>query len=578
MTNPKADPVIVEVVRNLLLSIAEETNTIIIKSAYSTNIKERRDNTTAIMDPDGNVVVQVESSIPVLLAALLYGARNVVAKYKEHPEDIRPGDMFIVNDPYKGGGNHLPDISVICPVFAGKKLIGWVANTAHHSDIGGKVPGSTSGDADTLFQEGIRIPIVKICCEGKINEDVFELLLGNTRTPDERRGDFTAQISANLIGAEKLLSAYAKYGDTLLDCMAEMLNYTERLMRNAISKTPDGEYGFEDFVDGCGNLYPDPINIKLKAVVSGDTMKLDFTGTHSQLNAPINIPYPALLAAILFSMKSLIDPDLTTNWGIIRPLEIIAPKGTIVNPNEPCAVGLVMDSVQRVPDVIFGALNQVLPTRALAASNGACTTAVFFGETTTQGKDQYFICHESIGGGAGASHQYDGLSGVHVYLTNTSNMPIEATESEFPAMRLKKYTLRPDSGGAGKYRGGCGIWREYSVTCDGIRVNCFGDRQRFAPWGMEGGKDGAPGAFYHISAKTGEVTQLSPKTTGFLLHKDDIIRVFTPGAGGVGDPHERPAQKILEDVCDQKVSPEAAKELYGTAIVSAPNGLYMQAK
>ena len=521
--NRKADPVTIEVVRNLLMSIAEETNTVIIKSAYSTNIKERRDNTTAIMDPAGNVVVQVESSIPMLLAALLFAARGVVAEYK--PEDIHPGDMFIVNDPYHGGGNHLPDITVVGPVFVGQKLIGWVGNTAHHSDIGGKVPGSTSGDADSLFQEGIRIPIVKICKEGKFNDDVLKLLLGNTRTPDERRGDLTAQVSANIIGAQKLQAAYEKYQDTLLDCMAEMLDYTDRLMRDAISKIPDGEYKYVDYVDGCGTLYPDPININVRVTVSGEKMTIDFTGTHPQVNAPINIPYPAMLASVLFCMKALIDPDLPTNWGILRPIEIVAPKGIIVNPNEPCAVGLTIDANQRVPDAIFGALNPVLPKRALAASNGACTTCVFFGQTTSNGADQYFICHESIAGGAGASHYNDGLSGVQVYLTNTSNMPIEATEGEFSAIRLKKYVLRKDSGGAGEFRGGLGIWREYTVLNDNVAVNCFGDRQRFAPWGMEGGLDGEPGAFYHISAETGAVTKLSAKTTGFPLKKGDIIRI-----------------------------------------------------
>ena len=568
--NRKADPVTIEVVRNLLMSIAEETNTVIIKSAYSTNIKERRDNTTAIMDPAGNVVVQVESSIPMLLAALLFAARGVVAEYK--PEDIHPGDMFIVNDPYHGGGNHLPDITVVGPAFVGQKLIGWVGNTAHHSDIGGKVPGSTSGDADSLFQEGIRIPIVKICKEGKFNDDVLKLLLGNTRTPDERRGDLTAQVSANIIGAQKLQAAYEKYQDTLLDCMAEMLDYTDRLMRDAISKIPDGEYKYVDYVDGCGTLYPDPININVRVAVSGEKMTIDFTGTHPQVNAPINIPYPAMLASVLFCMKALIDPDLPTNWGILRPIEIVAPKGIIVNPNEPCAVGLTIDANQRVPDVIFGALNPVLPKRALAASNGACTTCVFFGQTTSNGADQYFICHESIAGGAGASHYNDGLSGVQVYLTNTSNMPIEATEGEFPAIMLKKYVLRKDSGGAGEFRGGLGIWREYTVLNDNVAVNCFGDRQRFAPWGMEGGLDGEPGAFYHISAETGAVTKLSAKTTGFPLKKGDIIRVFTPGAGGVGDPKKRPVEKVLQDVRENKVSREAAETLYGVCITEKENG------
>lgn len=570
----KADPVTVEVVRNLLMSIAEETNTVIIKSAFSTNIKERRDNTSAIMDPEGNVIVQVESSLPVLLAALLYAAKSVRQQYSL--EDIHPGDMFILNDPYHGGGNHLPDITVLAPVFdkAQKKLIAWIGNTAHHSDIGGKVPGSTSGDADSAFQEGIRIPVVKICRDGKINEDVMRLLLNNTRTPDERRGDLTAQISANLIGIQKIESAYDKYEDTLLDCMAEMLDYTERVMRSAISRIPDGTYSYVDYVDGCGDSYPDPININVAITVSGDHMTIDFTGTHPEVEAPINIPYGMMMACVLFCMKALINPDLSTNWGVVRPIEIIAPKGILCNPSEPHAVGLAIDAAQRLPDAIFGALNPVMPERALAASNGACTSAIFFGTTSSNGNDQYFIMHESIGGGAGASHIHDGLSGVQVYLTNTSNMPIEATEGEFPAIRLKTYRLRTDSCGAGEYRGGCGIWREYEVTCDNVKCNCFGDRQKFSPWGMDGGLPGEPGGFYHIAAADGKVTQLSAKTTGYPLKEGDVIRVFTPGAGGTGDPHRRPAEKVLEDVVQRKISPEAAERDYGVKLEKCEHGLY----
>lgn len=570
----RADPVTVEVVRNLLMSIAEETNTVIIKSAFSTNIKERRDNTAAIMDPEGNVIVQVESSLPILLAALLYAAKSVRAQYAL--EDIRPGDMFILNDPYHGGGNHLPDITILAPVFDREsgKLIAWIGNTAHHSDIGGKVPGSTSGDADSAFQEGIRIPVVKICRDGGVNDDVMRLLLNNTRTPDERRGDLTAQISANLIGTQKIEAAYEKYGDVLLDCMAEMLNYTERVMRSAISKIPDGTYSYVDYVDGCGERYPDPININVAVTVKGDHMTIDFTGTHAEVEAPINIPYGMMMACVLFCMKSLINPELSTNWGVVRPIEIIAPKGILCNPHEPHAVGLAIDAGQRLPDAIFGALNPVLPERALAASNGACTSVIFFGTTNQNGNDQYFICHESIGGGAGASHVHDGLSGVQVYMTNTSNMPIEATESEFPAIQLKTYRLRTDSCGAGEYRGGCGIWREYQVTCDNVFVNCFGDRQRFSPWGMEGGGAGMPGAFYHISARTGEVTQLSAKTTGKPLEKGDVIRVFTPGSGGMGDPARRPAGKVLRDVIERKISPEAAERDYGVKLCETETGFY----
>lgn len=298
------DPVIVEVVRNLLLSVADETNTVIIKSAYSTNIKERRDNTVAIMDAKGDVVAQVEGSIPILLATSLFIAKRILEKYR--PEEIHPGDMFILNDPYSGSGNHLPDITICAPVFAGDKLIAWISNIAHHSDIGGSVPGSIVGNARSVFEEGIRIPIVRICRDGEVNRDVMDLLLGNTRTREERRGDFTAQISANLIGIEKLQSAYAKYGDVLLDCMEEIQNYADRMMRSTIRKIPDGVYEFEDFVDGCGELVPHPINIRVKITVAGDEMTMDFTGTHVQVEAPINVPFPALMSAILFSIKALV--------------------------------------------------------------------------------------------------------------------------------------------------------------------------------------------------------------------------------------------------------------------------------
>ncbi|NLF28311.1 MAG: hydantoinase B/oxoprolinase family protein [Clostridiales bacterium] len=572
MSRKIVDPVTVEVVRNLLLSIAEETNTVIIKSAYSTNIKERRDNSAAVMDPDGNVVVQVESSLPVLLAALLFTAKSVRAKYRI--EDIREGDMFIANDPYHGGGNHLPDIAIVAPAFVGGKLVGWVGNIAHHSDIGGKVPGSTSGDAVSLFQEGIRIPVVRICRGGEINDDVMALLLDNTRVPDERQGDLTAQISANLIGVEKLKMAYGKYGDTLIDCMEDILNYTDKLMRSVIRRIPDGEYSFVDYVDGCGALVPHPININVKITVSGEAMKLDFDGTHPQVEAPINIPFPALMAAVLFSLKALIGPELPANVGIFRPLDIQAPVGCIVNPREPAPIGLLIDSLQRLPDVLFGALAPVMPERILASSNGACTTCVFFGQSMAKGKDQYFVCHEAIAGGSGASHFHDGLSGVQVYMTNTSNMPIEATEYEFPDIMVKKYILRPDSGGAGKFRGGLGIEREYTVLSDGISVNCFGDRQKFQPWGLEGGMSGEAGRFFHIDAETGETKVLSHKTTGMPIKKGDVIRVHTPGSGGMGDPKKQPPEKVLKDVMERKVSLEAAERDYGVRIERDEAGGY----
>jgi N-methylhydantoinase B len=550
------------------MSVAEEMNAIIIKSAYSTNIKERRDVATAVLDPEGNMVVQMES-LAGLLGSLLTVVNNIYDKFGR--PGIRPGDMFIANDPYHGGGNHLPDIVIAAPAFSGDTLIGWVANIAHHSDIGGKVPGSTSGDADSVFQEGIRIPLVRICEAGRQNDSLIDLLLDNTRVPQERYGDLSAQMSSNRIGIERMQEAYAKYQNVLFDCMAELQDYSERRVRVAISKLPDGEYCFTDYVDGCGDKYPDPIQIVVKVTIKGDSICFDFTGTHEQIEAPINLPLPSLKADVFFSIKALVGPDIPSNEGINRAVTIIAPKGCILNAQEPSPIGALIDCSQRVPDAIFGALAPIFPERCQAAGNGACTTTILAGKGTV-GTDSFFIFHEVIAGGMGASNGLDGLSGVQVNLTNTTNMPIEATEMEFTKILIRQYELLQDSGGAGEYRGGLGIKRELEVLEDNILYTGLGDRHRFPPWGLAGGKEGGTGAFFHVSPE-GRVTKKSHKTTSMPLKKGDIIRVYTPGAGGYGDPKKRPVEKVLQDIAENKVSLETAKNLYGVVAVLNTMGL-----
>lgn len=566
MTSRRVDTVTVEVIRNLLMSIAEETNSIIIKSAYSTNIKERRDVATAILDPDGNMVAQVES-LAGLLGSLLTVVHNIYEKFGR--DSVRSGDMFIANDPYHGGGNHLPDIIIAAPAFSGETLIGWVANIAHHSDIGGKVPGSTSGDADSIFQEGIRIPLVRIVSEGKLNESLMDLLLDNTRVPQERYGDLTAQMSSNRIGIGRLQEAWNKYHEVLFECMAELQDYSERRVRSAVSKLPDGEYCYTDYVDGCGEKYPDPIQIAVKVTVKGDQITFDFTGTHEQIEAPINLPLPSLKADVFFSVKALMGPDIPSNEGINRAINIIAPEGCILNAQEPSPIGALIDCSQRVPDVIFGALAPIFPERIMAAGNGACTTTILASKGGS-GTDKFFIFHEVIAGGSGASRDFDGLSGVQVNLTNTTNMPIEATEMEFPQILVRKYELRQDSGGAGEKRGGLGIERELEVLKDGIRYTGLGDRHRFHPWGLEGGEPGDTGAFFLVRAADESVSKLSHKTTSLPLKKGDIIRVYSPGAGGYGNPLKRPIDKVLKDITEKKVSVEAAREKYGVVVKLNP--------
>lgn len=560
----KIDTVTVEVVRNLLMSIAEETYGIIVRSAYSTNMKERRDVCTAVIDPDGSSVAQVES-LAALLGSMLSVVPNIYEKFGR--ENVKPGDMFIANDPYHGGGNHLPDVVIAAPAFAGDKLVGWIANIAHHSDIGGKVPGSTSGDADSIFQEGLRIPVIRIREGGQLLDSVMDLLLDNTRVPQEREGDLTAQMSANLIGVQRIQEAYARYGDVLIGCMHELVTYSERRVRAVVSTLPDGEYCYTDYVDGCGDKYPDPLPIQVKVTIAGDDLTVDFTGTASQIKAPINVPYPCTKAAVFFSVKALMGDDIPANEGINRAIRIIAPKGCIVNPTEPSPIGAQIDCQQRIPDAIFGALASVFPDRVVTAGNGACTTTILAGDGAI-GTDSVFIFHEVIAGGSGASLRYDGLSGVQVNMTNTSNMPIEATEMEFTKILARRYELMEDTGGPGELRGGLGIQRELEVLQDDVLYTGLGDRHRFHPWGLAGGKEGASGAFYRVSAADGSIAKMGHKTTSLPLRKGDVIRVITPGAGGYGSPKRRPAEKVLQDVMEKKVSIQAAREEYGVVIRS----------
>jgi N-methylhydantoinase B len=563
----KVDAVTVEIVGNLMLSIAEETSLSIIKSAYSTNIKERRDVSTAVLDPDGEMVAQADN-LPMHLSAFLTFVKGL---YTIHPkETIRPGDMFIGNDPYHGGGNHLPDLIVTEPVFGGEKLIGWIINMAHHSDIGGKVPGSTSSDADSIFQEGLRIPIIRICKDGKIIDDVLNFILANTRVRTERQGDLTAQISSNHVGARRMREAYEKYGDGLLECMAELQSYSERRLKAAIAKIPDGRYSYTDYMDDAVPAYPDPLRISVAITVKGDYIEFDFSDTCDQVMAPLNASYNSLLATVFYSLKVLFGADIPATSGIYRVFKVIAREGSLVNPIEPAPFGLTINTCQRLPDVIFGALASVAPERVLAGCNSTCQTTVFTGQDPSN-KRNLLICHEAIAGGSGASRHADGLSGVQVHMTNTSNMPIEALETEFPTITIKKYELRRDSGGAGEYRGGLGIDREFEMMVEGVRLKATGDRQKFHPWGLEGGGEGATGVFYR--SFDGKEVRLPSKSTGLLMRKGEIVKALTPGAGGYGNPLQRAPEKVLADVADGYVSIEKARELYHVCIVCDEKGI-----
>lgn len=566
----QVDAVTVEIVGNLLLSIAEETGFAIIRSAYSTNIKERRDISTAVFDPEGNMVAQAEH-VAMHLGSLLGIVKEVYKHFDK--EEIRDGDMFIGNDPYNGGGTHLPDITVVAPVFAQDKLIGWVANLAHHSDVGGKVAGSTSGDAVSIFQEGTKIPLVRICDQGKVCQDIVHIIMANSRIPNERTGDLQAQIAANRVGIRRMLETYRRYGDTLLKSMYQLQDYAERKLKAGIEKLPDGEYDFTDYMDDAGVIHPDPLKICVKVTIQGDSMTLDFNGTAAQVEGPINVTYNGLLATVFYSLKALIDPSIPSNAGIYRAFHVVCEKGLLINAENPAPVGERIDTCQRVADVIFGALAPAVPERAIACCNSSVTSAIFSG-ADPHDRERFFVYLEVVAGGSGASKHADGLSGVQTHMTNTSNLPVEALEMEFPLVTVCRYALREDSGGAGYNRGGLGIIREYETLFDNITYTGLGDRQKFPPWGLEGGGEGLGGAYYLTRSEDGATTRLTSKCTDVPLYKGDIVSVQTPGSGGYGDPFKREPERVLNDVIEGWVSLENARALYGVAI-ARENGKYI---
>lgn len=565
--NFKVDAVTVEIIGNLMMSIAEETCLSIIKSAYSTNIKERRDVSSAVCGPNGDLVAQADY-LPMHLSSFLSFVPNIYEKYGK--ENIKDGDMFIGNDPYHGGGNHLPDIVVAEPVFGDGEIAGWILNMAHHSDIGGMVPGSTSSYADSIFQEGIRIPIIHICKEGKVLEDVLELLLGNTRSKTERVGDLTAQISSNHVGARRFREAYAKYGKNLAWYLDELLNYSERRFRSAIAAVPDGIYSYTDYVDDGGDNYQDPIKIAVKIQVAGESVTLDFSESDKQVPGPVNVALNTLRGCCFYSLKVLFGSDIPATSGIFRVCNIIAPEGSIVNPRDPFPVGATINTAQRIPDVIFGALAEVTKDTVIAGCNSTCQTVVFTCQDPNN-PGSSIVCHEAIAGGSGASRRMDGHSAVQVHMTNTSNMPIEAMETEFPLITIKKYALRRDSGGPGEYRGGLGIHREFEAMWDDLKCKATADRQLYLPYGLEGGQEGAGGAFYHRKVNGKEI-RMPSKSTGNPVQKGDIIVALTPGAGGYGNPLLRSPQSVYEDVLDDYVSIEKAREAYGVVVEEDEQG------
>jgi len=547
-------PIDAELLRNAMASIADEMYIALMKSAYSTNIKERKDHSTALFDSDGRVVVQGES-MPLHLASMLGLVEVVLEKYGK--QGVRPGDMFLSNDPYVGRGSHLPDVAIAAPVFKDGELLMFACNIAHHADIGGMSPGSMAGGMTEIYQEGLRIPPIRLFDQGDLVQDVMDLILLNVRVPEERLGDYNAQIAANQLGLRRCASLIEKWGkERIAEGCDAIIAAVARRTRVAISELADGVYQFEDVVDDDGVSRKD-IKIKVSIIVKGDEIEFDFDGTDPQVEGNNNVTMAGLQASCLYCLKVLLDPDCPQNHGMLDPVTIQAPEGSIVNATFPAASAARAQTAQRIVDVIFGALAPAYPDKIIAAGTGANTSAAFFG----RGADgKYYVYLETLGGGAGGRSYRDGTDGVQVHMTNTSNLPIEALETEYPLM-IERYEYVSDSGGAGKYRGGLGLRRDYRPI--GHETTFSGQGERFVnqPWGIFGGQPGATGRFALLH-DDGKTQRLANKPSALRVGPSAQISVITAGGGGFEDPAQRKIEHLKTDIRSDKFSSEFVADQY----------------
>lgn len=510
-----------EIFKSLFHAIAEEMGATLKRTAFSPNIKERRDYSCAIFDAHGDMVAQGDH-MPVHLGSMPLSVKAAIEN-----RQIDPGDMILLNDPYKGG-THLPDLTLVSGVFDKRNLLFYVACRAHHSDVGGMSPGSMPL-AEEIYQEGLRIPPIKLLSGGNANRDVWDMLLANVRTPDEREGDLAAMIGANRTGERRLTEIVAKYGwSEVSRYVKAILDYSERMTCHAISNIPDGTYEAEDFLDDDG-VTDDAIPIRVKMLIKGDTATIDFSNSGLQAKGSVNAVYAITASAVFYVFRTLVGFSIPSNAGGMRPLQIIAPEGTIVNARPPAAVcGGNVETSQRIVDVLYKCLAQAIPDRIPAASQGTMNNLTF--GAVDPRTNQPVAYYETVSGGMGARPTMDGLSAVHTHMTNSMNTPIEALEQAYP-VRLIRYSLRHRSGGPGLFRGGDGVVRALQFLTK-AQVNLISDRRKFAPYGLNGAEVGACGV--NVIIRQDGTQERLPSKFSMTVEKGDVLSIQTPGGGGWG--------------------------------------------
>jgi len=557
MSTQEFDPISMEVFSNRLLTITEEMGITLVRASFSPNIKERQDCSVALFDYRGRLVSQA-SHIPMHLGALAGGVKTILQNCAL--ESIAEGDVFMCNDAYLAGGTHSPDITLVTPIFCDGNLRFFATNLGHHSDVGGSTPGSVSPTARTIFDEGLRIPLVKLVREGTLDEDILSFVTSNSREPDDRRFDLMVQIAANDRGKRLVLELVNNYGSDSVDkSIDDVLSYTERRLRKQIAAIGDGTGRYTTYLDDDG-LGGDPVPITATITITGEEMTVDFAGTGPQARGGYNMPEAALNATVYYVIKTMLDPELMPNEGMFSALTIKAPKGSLANPDFPGAIGMRSCTAQPFAGAIIGAFTDLLPSeRLMAAGNDAMPALVVSGKSRR--RDGTYVYVETIGGGAGAMSDQDGADGTHVHITNSSNLPAEALENEYPLL-VEEYCLIPDSGGAGQFRGGLGIAREVRALDDDTFFYASSEKTVIAPQGILGGGDGKHAAIIKNHNMPSEL-RLPANQPGQALNKGDSMRLETPGGGGFGDPTRRTALAIADDIRSGKVSRDSVVTYYG---------------
>ncbi len=554
-----------EVLRHRLRSITEEMQMALLRSAYSNIIKESSDASTGLFDPKGEMIAQ-STALPAQLGMLVPAVNSIIKNFPV--ETMHEGDIFILNDPYEGG-SHLPDIVIALPLIYKGEVVALSCSIAHHQEIGGKTPGSVPTDATEIFQEGLRIPPLKLYEKGQPNETLFHLIRKNVRIPDIVTGDIRAQIAADNVGRNRLSTLLDEYGkEEIKEYIRELLNRTETMTRAKISQIPDGSYSFTDYLDHDGIEYGQLVKIQVTVIVNGSELTFDFNGTSPQVRGPFNSDIAATTSCVYFTVRAITaDPSIPSNSGCYRPVRIILPPGTLVNPLPPAPVSCRTATMYRLVDTMLGALVKAIPNKIPAAPCGVMRVIAFGGNDPRNGKT--YVFSDLTTGGMGARPNKEGIDTIDTGIGNVSSTPAEAVEMNFP-VRIIKNRLWEESGGAGKFRGGLGCERVFELLRGEATISHREERHLTSPWGLFGGL-AAKTCKAFIKRKNGNVENV-PSKMMYKLFERDQIHTFVTGGAGYGDPLTRDPEKVLEDVLDRKISLETAKVDYGVVVDASIGG------